>query len=457
MIAEVTQSKTTVAYGSTIEAVAYGLTDGGVSVVTGYSGFHAQEIIAAAGGSVSINERTAYSVAWGAALAGSRSAVVLKNVGLNDAADPFVNSINLRTSAGLVVVVLDDVEVAGSQCRLDSRHYFDLAPGLWLEPMSAVHAYECARNAARWSEELQVPVVIRLTNASLRSTGKFQRIEPEPLALQFRRDPTRGVAHPINVAAQRSANQERSLLIERFVESQFVAKAKEAIKSLAFGSAMPPSTDDCNHIWTYPIPSVGLRQRLRRSESVRVYEAGSKFASKKIREIGSEMSVDTRDSSLDCNHSGHYRITDHFKALFSAIRSIGDRIVVGDLGSYTLDQARTIDACLCYGASIATAIGCSLGSRKTRVICVTGDAAYLHSGRSALEEAVHRNVNITAILIDNGGAVSTGGQAIPAKVQFPATASVTQVSFQGTSANVYRKLLHRMNDHLGVNVLHVKV
>ncbi len=154
MITEVMRPKLTVAYGSTIEAVIYGLADSGVSVITGYPGFHAQDIITGAIGSISVNERTAYSIAWGAAVSGTRSAVVLKNVGVNDAADPFINSMNLRTIAGFVVIVLDDVEVAGSQCRQDSRHYFDLAPGIWLEPMSAAHAYDCVRNAAQWSEEL---------------------------------------------------------------------------------------------------------------------------------------------------------------------------------------------------------------------------------------------------------------------------------------------------------------
>src|SRR5690349_11962022 len=84
-----------------LDALAFGLLDGGVRLVTGYPGFHAHDLVDRCGGTFSVNERTAYAIAWGAALAGRRAAVAFKNVGLNDAADPFLNSMSLRTSAGL--------------------------------------------------------------------------------------------------------------------------------------------------------------------------------------------------------------------------------------------------------------------------------------------------------------------------------------------------------------------
>jgi indolepyruvate ferredoxin oxidoreductase alpha subunit len=65
-----------------LEALASGLADGGVRMVTGYPGFHAHELVDLAGGMPSLNEHTAYAIAWGAALAGTRAAVAIKNVGL---------------------------------------------------------------------------------------------------------------------------------------------------------------------------------------------------------------------------------------------------------------------------------------------------------------------------------------------------------------------------------------
>ena len=65
---------------------------------------------------------------------------------------------------GLVVVVLDDWDVEQSQVRQDSRPYADFFPLLWLEPSSVAQAYELARQAPALSEQLESPVVLRVTN-----------------------------------------------------------------------------------------------------------------------------------------------------------------------------------------------------------------------------------------------------------------------------------------------------
>lgn len=451
------ESTMTTAYGSTIEAVAYGLVDGGTRIVTGYPGFHAQDILAAVGGVVSINERTAYSIAWGAALAGQRAAVVLKNVGLNDAADPFINSINLRTSAGLVVIVLDDIEVAGSQCRQDSRHFFDLAPGLWLEPISASHAYSCTRTAMSLAEALGVPIVIRLTNQTLRSVGKFRREPNTELSSTFRRDPVGCVAHPMNVAAQRIANDYRARRIARFVECQFTPAISITNHTVAVGSAFPVDGRDYSHFWTYPLPGDGLRKSVVGTGPIDVFESGSRFATEKIQVMLGRRAATCTDESGVADHSKSFRSSDCFDSLFAAIRSIDGRIVVGDLGSYTMDRYRTIDACLCYGASVAVAMGCRLAGNSYRVFCVTGDAAFLHSGKAAMEEAIARGIQLTIILIDNGGAVSTGGQSLPAAVAFTGVECVARVKQGQISVPEYRQLLIQLSKHPGISVLHLEV
>ena len=456
MILEKPPIESTAVYASTIEAIAFGLADGRAHFVTGYPGFHAQEIIAAAGGATSVNERTAYAMAWGAAFAGQRSAVVLKNVGLNDAADPFVNSMNLRTHAGMVVIVMDDVEVAGSQCRQDSRHYYDLAPGLWLEPISAAHAYDCARIAAAYSEELDVPVVIRLTNHALRSVGKFHRRESDEAVAKCRRTPVSSVAHPMNVGAQRTANDARAGRIGRFVENQFTPALGAGHRTVAVGASVPGDSRDHCHVWTYPLPFDSLRASVRTGDLVDVFESGSGFATEKIQAMLAAREVATTDESAGVDHSSGFRSSARFESLFGAIRSFDNRIVVGDLGSYTMDPHRTIDACLCYGTSVATAIGCGISAINTRVFCVAGDAAFLHSGKLAMEEAVSRGVDLTIVVIDNGGAASTGGQTIPVELAFPGAACVIRVDHDQTSKEIYRRLLGDLSQRPGVTVLHVK-
>ena len=93
-----------------IAALAAGFRAGGVTICANHPGFHSHELAAAIGCPVtSRSERAAFAFGWGASLAGARTVVALKNVGLNDAADPFINALFVGCHGGLVVVVFDDI------------------------------------------------------------------------------------------------------------------------------------------------------------------------------------------------------------------------------------------------------------------------------------------------------------------------------------------------------------
>jgi indolepyruvate ferredoxin oxidoreductase alpha subunit len=446
-----------------LDALASGLLDGGVQVATGYPGFHAHELIERCGGTFSINERTAYAVAWGAALAGRRAAVAFKNVGLNDAADPFLNSMYLRTNGGFVVVVFDDVEACGSQIRQDSRHYFDLAPGLWLEPMSAAHAYRCARASPRLSEQFHVPVVLRVTNALIRSTDVVVRHPGSPADREFERNPEFAVAHPWNVASQVAVVTDRQLAISRFVERRFRPDQGRCNgPGLIQVGAAGCSPDEVSRksmcgLWTLPFPEKGLRRWLRTAASVEVRELGTPFVGEKIRARLCRAKMQYRDESAAADHSANYRVSAEFDALFSVLRSFPHRIVSGDLGSFTMDTPRTIDACLCYGASVGVAVGCSLAGHAGPVFCVTGDSAFLHSGQQAFQEGTHRGAQVVVTLIDNSKAASTGGQRLPGRIIFPPNCFVREVEHHVASSDTYRKAIEELVAHDGMTILHVRV
>jgi indolepyruvate ferredoxin oxidoreductase alpha subunit len=447
-----------------LDALAFGLLDGGVRLVTGYPGFHAHDLVDRCGGSLSVNERTAYAVAWGAALAGHRAAVTFKNVGLNDAADPFLNSMYLRTSAGLVVVVLDDIEVTGSQIRQDSRHYFDVAPGLWLEPTTAAHAYRCARAAPRLSEEFGVPVVLRVTNALIKSTGSVVRRVSAPTRPMFVRNPEFAVAHPMNVASQVAAANSRQQAVGRFVERQFRPRGKGrrrrrpvTVQVGASGLSREGIIRESQCVlWTLPLPERGLRRYLRSTTTVTVSEVGTPMVGEKIKSIKCRSKVRCRDESAAANHSANYRSSAEFESLFSVLRSFPDQIVCGDLGSFTMDSPRTIDACLCYGASVGVAMGCSLAKHPGSVFCVTGDSAFLHSGQQAFQESIHRGARFIVILIDNGNAASTGGQCIPSQIVLPPRCPIRKIDHPGASPETYRKAIEQLAAQDGMAVLHVR-
>jgi indolepyruvate ferredoxin oxidoreductase alpha subunit len=95
--------------------------------------------------------------------AGKRVIVTMKHVGLNVAADPFVNSALLAIKGGLVLAVADDPSMHSSQDEQDSRFYADYAGIPCLEPRNQAEAYAMTREAFDLSERLGLPVMLRIT------------------------------------------------------------------------------------------------------------------------------------------------------------------------------------------------------------------------------------------------------------------------------------------------------
>jgi len=115
------------------EAVAQAAIDAGITTAYGYPGTPSTEILehllrlAGPGGSFhaawAANEKVAYEQAMGSSVAGRRCLVTMKHVGLNVAADPFMNSAVTGVHGGLVLAVADDPSMHSSQNEQDSRYY----------------------------------------------------------------------------------------------------------------------------------------------------------------------------------------------------------------------------------------------------------------------------------------------------------------------------------------------
>ena len=163
------------------EAVALAALDAGISAAYGYPGTPSTEILetvirhADAERSVCAhwcsNEKTAYEAALGVTLVGRRSLVTMKHVGLNVAADAFVNSALVSVHGGLVAAVADDPGMHSSQNEQDSRFYADFARVPCLEPANTQDAYDMTREAFDLSERFAVPVLLRLVTRVAHARG----------------------------------------------------------------------------------------------------------------------------------------------------------------------------------------------------------------------------------------------------------------------------------------------
>ena len=140
-------------------AAARGLYEAGCCLISSYPGTPSTEITEQAAQYKEIycewapNEKVAMEVAFGAALAGKRSACVMKHVGVNVAADPLFTISYTGINAGMVICVADDPGMHSSQNEQDSRHYAIAAKLPMLEPADsdealrfAKMAYSCLRN-----------------------------------------------------------------------------------------------------------------------------------------------------------------------------------------------------------------------------------------------------------------------------------------------------------------------
>ena len=173
------------------EAVAQAALDAGLSGVYAYPGTPSTEITefiqnskqGREGQVHSIwagNEKTAMESAIGMSYAGKRAMVCMKHVGLNVAADPFMNSSITGANGGLVVVVADDPSMHSSQDEQDSRYYakFALIPSF--EPSNQQEAYDITYAAFDYSEKFRTPVLIRLTTRLSHSRAGVERREARP-------------------------------------------------------------------------------------------------------------------------------------------------------------------------------------------------------------------------------------------------------------------------------------
>ena len=150
------------------EAVARAAFDAGVWLGTGYPGTPSTEILEvfdALGGQAqwAPNEKVALEVALGVSLAGARSIVTMKHVGLNVAADPLFTAAYLDVPGALVVVSADEPGMSSSQNEQDNRRYAVAAGVAMLEPSDSQEAYEFTLRAVEIAEHWHKPVMLRMT------------------------------------------------------------------------------------------------------------------------------------------------------------------------------------------------------------------------------------------------------------------------------------------------------
>ena len=190
------------------EAIALGALAAGVNLVSGYPGTPSTEVLetvaARAFGDVhvewSVNEKAGMEVAAGAAYAGARTLVTMKQVGLNVASDPLMSLEYIGVAGGMVILVADDPGPISSQTEQDTRTFGAYSKVPVFDPSSVSEAYEMIQEAFDFSEEYGTPVFFRPTTRIDHGYESVEVKEPEDYRKTvpegFIKDPSRWVIFP---------------------------------------------------------------------------------------------------------------------------------------------------------------------------------------------------------------------------------------------------------------------
>ncbi len=453
------------------EAIAQGALDAGLSGVYAYPGTPSTEITEyiqhsqqAIDGHVhrnwSANEKTAMEAATGMSYAGKRALVCMKHVGMNVAADSFMNIAITGANGGLVILAADDPSMHSSQNEQDSRFYAKFAFVPIFEPSNQQEAYDMIRTAFDLSEEFHIPVLMRVTTRLAHSrSGVLLKEKRKQNDIILPTNPKQYILLPAIAKKQYGELLEKQPKLiaaaEKSIYNRYCEGEDKSMGIIASGIAYNYLMENypdrkCPYpvlkISQYPLPIALIEKMANECQSIMVIEEGYPFIEEQLRGLLNRGTlvkgrmdgtlprmgelnpnvvavalgkpdtcgepipeiVASRPPALcvGCPH------VDSYNALNEAMATHGKGKVFADIGCYTLGALppyNAIYACVDMGASITLAKGAA-DAGLTPTVAVIGDSTFCHSGMTSLLDCIIEQTPITVMILDNSTTGMTGGQ-----------------------------------------------
>ncbi len=442
------------------EAVARGLYEAGVKVVSSYPGTPSTEITEFAAKYDEIycewapNEKVATEVAFGASLRGVRSACAMKHVGLNVAADPLFTLSYTGVNGGLVIFVADDPAMHSSQNEQDSRHYAIAAKVPMLEPADSSEAKEFVKEAYRISEDYDTPVIVRMCTRIAHSQSVVELAEREEIDLPaYEKNPQKYIMAPANAIRRHPFVEERTEKLQALGETTPLNKVEnngsetgiicsgtcyqyvkevfgDSVSVLKLGLVNPLPVDLIKN-FADSVEKLYVIEELDPIIETHLNNIGVKCTGKEMFSMLGEFNQNTirkafgvavpENTATDtavpvrppvmcagCPHRG----------LFYTLAK-NKITALGDIGCYTLGSAAplfALDSTLCMGASVSGIHGFNKAGgaeSEKKTVCVIGDSTFMHSGMTGLVNIAYNASNSTVIILDNSITGMTGHQQNP--------------------------------------------
>ncbi|MGD9848247.1 MAG: thiamine pyrophosphate-dependent enzyme [Desulfuromonas sp.] len=461
------------------EAIAQGLLEAGCQVAAAYPGTPSTEVLQAlidqrqrAGAPLhiewSVNEKIAFEVALAASYSGKRSVAVMKQVGLNVAADPFMRTAYLGVVGGLLVVVADDPGPHSSQNEQDSRLFCLQARVPVLDPASPAEARAWVAPAYALSERYGRALVLRPTTriCHSRQSLTLAPVEPQPRSARFVPDTARWCATPAFLPAlhqqlnadlaeiaheaafqpllQPGNGRDRRYSRTALVASGIVyAHLVDLLADLGLSGAMdlyqvrmpyPLNPDWCATLRrdydrllvleeTYPVIELQLAHPGAVGKQSGTVPREGELTPDVLLQVVSDFLDLPRSAPVSSGGRGQRPSLcpgcPHRSAFYSIKKCFPKGIFPSDIGCYTLGlNLGAVHTVHCMGACISQGAGFYQAHRQDggdwpTVVVTIGDSTFFHSGIAALINAVLQQARIVVVILDNATTAMTGGQPVP--------------------------------------------
>lgn len=444
------------------EAIAFAAYEAGVKVASGYPGTPSTEILENLSKYDGVytewapNEKVGLEVCIGASFAGVRTLATMKHVGVNVAADPLFTASYTGGRGGLVVISADDPEMHSSQNEQDNRNYAFAAKLPMLEPSDPLEAKELLKKAFDLSEEMDTPVLFRITTRIAHVKGVVSKGEMKSSSATcgIEKMPAKFVMLPGNARMRRGVVEKRMEKLREIAETDtFNVVEKGDTKcgfitsgvSYLYVKEAFPDAAVLKLGMCWPLPENKIKKFAASVDELYVVEELDPFLEHHIKAMGvvchgkdcipaqGELNTSIVRTSIDPNSAPDLFAPAELpmrppnmcagcphRGVFYNLSRKKDIFVSGDIGCYTLGflpPLSAMDSCVCMGASVTIAHGMAkaLGEKgKGKIVSVIGDSTFIHSGINGLINSVYNESNSLLIILDNRTTAMTGQQNNPA-------------------------------------------
>ena len=446
------------------EAVAAGLYEAGVKVISSYPGTPSTEITEAAAkydemySEWAPNEKVAFEVAIGASFGGARSFCAMKHVGLNVAADPLYTASYIGVNGGMVCAVADDPGMHSSQNEQDSRRHAIAAKVPMLEPSDSADALYFTKYAYELSERFDTPVLLRLSTRISHSRSLVTLSGRNEVGLkEYKKDVMKNVMMPAMAKKAHVRVEERNEALTVWADTEafdlginVLDMNSDEIGVICAGSTYVYAREALGEKASYlklgivnPLPKQAIIDFSKKVKKLYVIEELDDIIETHcvklgVSVIGREVfpplgeynqSIiakailgETKESvAVDCEIPPRPPVLcpgcPH-RGLYFALKNL-NLYVSGDIGCYTLGAQAPLammDTCVCMGASVSALHGYNTArgtDAAKKSIAVIGDSTFIHSGITGLIDIVYNKGISTVIVLDNSITGMTGHQNNP--------------------------------------------